>query len=106
MLQDRTTVIGATQIVVGLSAITRIQAGYFQAGWAIKILSGGGTLEICKPPIALSGTSATGWNTGYFLGASEVFAIDGPATFYLAATGATMTAALAIANTAGATIGA
>lgn len=104
MVQNDVNAVGATIIPVGLSAIVKIQATSNQNGFAIKILSGGGTLEISKPPIALSGTSATGWATGYPIGALETFAVGGPATFYLAATGATMVAAMTIAYTAGASV--
>lgn len=104
MTQNEVNAVGATTIPVGLSAIIKIQAGAYQNGFALKILSGGGTLEISKPPIALSGTSATGWATGYPLGALETFSINGPATFYLAATGATMVASMTIAYTSGASV--
>lgn len=103
--QDDIVLVGATLIPVGLSSIIRIKAGGFENGFLVKILAAGGTLEISKPPIALTGSSATGWGTGYPLGASEVYSVAGPATFYLAATGATMTACVSIGYTAGATIG-
>ena len=92
---------GSTRISVGLSAIIKIQAGARQYAESIKIFSGGGTLEIVPIPVALTGSSAAGWGAGYPLGASEVFNIGGPATFYLAATGATMVAVMTLGYTPG-----
>lgn len=85
---------------MGLSAIIKVAPTAYQYAEALKIFSGGGTLEIVSPPPALTGTSAVVWGTGYPLGASEVFSIGGPATFYLAATGATMVLAMALGRTA------
>lgn len=95
--------IGATRITVGLSAIIRISPSAFQYSEGLKILSGGGTLEIVPCPLALSGSSTIGWGTGYPIGASETINVSGPAVFYLAASGATMVAAMTIGYTAGAT---
>lgn len=104
MSQNDVCVVGATIIPVGLSAIVRIKAAAYEQNFALKILSGGGSLEIAKPPPALSGSSASGWATGYQLGASEVVAIGGPATFYLAATGATMLASVLIGYSTGSSV--
>lgn len=101
MAQFDVYAVGATRIVVGLSAIVKLQAAAYENGDSIKILAGSGTLEIIPPPLALSGTSATGWGLGYPVGASESVNIGGPAIFYLAATGATMTAAMYFGYTQG-----
>lgn len=68
-----------------------------QGSVLVKILSGGGTLEIHGTPTGstLAGASlAPLIGTGYLLGGSEVLSVDGPARFYLMATGATMIACL------------
>jgi hypothetical protein len=103
-MQNDIHVLGATRIPVGLSAIVRVLPSAYQYAECYKILSGAGTLEIVSPPPALSGSSAAGWGQGYPIGASEVQNIGGPAAFYLAATGATMTIAMIIGRTAGATV--
>lgn len=95
---------GSTRISVGLSAIIKVTPLQYQQLSQLKIFSGGGTLEVVPTPIALSGSSAAGWGLGYPVGASEVVTMNGPAVFYLAATGATMVAALLVGLTAGATI--
>lgn len=95
---------GATRINVGLSTIIRVTPTAYQYAENIKILAGGGTLEIIPTPLALSGASAVGWGLGYPIGASEVVSVSGPAVFYMAATGATMTATILLGYTAGATI--
>ncbi len=99
-------VIGSTQIPVGLSAIIAVRPTAHEFGVGIKIASGGGTLEIAPRPIgySLSGAGCTGWGAGYSIGASESISVQGPVTFYLQATGATMTAAVIIGRTAGTTI--
>lgn len=94
---------GATRIAVGLSAIIQISPTAYQYAEAIKIFSGGGTLELVAPPPALTGASAAGWGLGYPIGASEVLNVGGPAVMYLAASGATMVAAMYIGRTSGAT---
>lgn len=103
--QNEIMVVGATQIPVGLSAIIAVRPTAYEYGVGIKISSGGGTLEIAPTPIgySLSGTGCTGWGAGYSIGGAEAVSIQGPATFYLQATGATMIAAVLIGRTAGAT---
>lgn len=103
MNQDRILGIGATRIIIGLSAIVKVSPISQQINGLFKILSGGGTLEVVPFPAALSGSSAAGWGLGYPVGSNEVFSVGGPAQFYLAATGATMIAAYAPAYTAGVT---
>lgn len=102
-MQNEVYVIGATRITVGLSAIVAIKPTDYQTAETIKIFSGGGTLEIVPVPLALSGSSCTGWGNGWPIGASEVYSVGGPAVFYLAATGATMVACMTIGRSAGAT---
>ncbi len=95
--------LGATQINIGLSAITRVLPGAYQIATTIKILAGSGTLWIAPAPgVSLTGAAAGSLITnGYPLAAAEVFNIGGPATFYLAASGATMTAAIVYGYTSG-----
>lgn len=104
MTQNEICSLGATRINIGLSAIIAIAPGNYQYAESFKILSGGGTLEIVPRPLALTGTSTTGWGLGYPLGASEVFNVGGPAVMYLAATGATMVLSMILGYTSGATI--
>jgi hypothetical protein len=103
-MQTKTMSMGATRIPVGLSAIIKVAPVSTQANAIMKIFSGGGTLEIVQVPAALTGSSAVGWGIGYPVGANEIITLGGPAHFYLAATGATMTIALGYAFSAGATI--
>lgn len=91
--------LGATLITVGLSAIVKVTPSNYHFADLLKIQSGAGTLEIVNVPATLSGTGATGWGGGYAIGSAEAIAIGGPATFYLAATGATMVAGLLIGLT-------
>lgn len=104
MEQKQIAVVGATRIAVGLSAIIKVAAGSYEYHKQLKILSGGGTLEIVAPPVALTGSSAAGWAAGYPVGGTEVVTVQGPAVFYFAATGATMTLALINGSTNGATL--
>jgi hypothetical protein len=104
-LKNDITSLGATRFAVGLSQIVRCVATDYVTDWQLRILVGGGTLEIVPP--AFSGTStvaATAWGTGYAVGSSEVIFGQGPATVYLAATGATMTAQMALFYSNGVTL--
>ncbi len=105
MDQNQVFSVGGTQIAVGLSAIIKIAPDYYQSATSLKILSGGGTLEIVQIPfgLTLSGSSSLGWGSGYKVGATEVVNIGGGAFIYLAATGATMVANVLKSYTAGAT---
>lgn len=94
---------GGTQIIVGLSAIIKVVPEAYTYAENIKIKAGSGTLEIVSKPIALTGSSAAGWGLGYPIGTSEVISIGGPAVYYLAATGATMTLAVLNGYTSGST---
>lgn len=102
MDQNQIACMGGTRIAVGLSAIIAVKPAPYTYGQNMKILSGGGTLEIVAPPAALSGASAVGWGTGYPVGATETISVSGPAVFYLAASGATMTVAMLDGYTTGA----
>lgn len=103
--QNDLTVIGATRIPVGLSQIIRLMPSAYQAMNTMKILSGSGTLEIVAPAYSGASTAAaSGWGTGYPIGAAEVYSVPSPAIVYLAATGATMVAVLTFGYTNGATV--
>lgn len=95
--------LGGTQIVVGLSAIVKVNPSAYQRADTMKIVAGAGTLWICPlPGVSLTGANAGSLMTvGYPVGASEVINIGGPATFYLAAASATMTVGLALGYTSG-----
>lgn len=96
--------LGSTQIAVGLSQVLRLSMGAYQTVSAFKIGSGG-SLEIVKPQFSGSSTAAgSAWGTGYLLGTTEVVAVNGPAVYYLAATGATVVVHALIGYTAGVTL--
>lgn len=95
---------GATLITVGLSAIVKVAPTAFSFGYNLRVRSGTGTCEIVNSPqgASLSGIGATGWGGGYALGPSEAVTFDGPATFFLAASGTTMVIQCLLGKTAGA----
>lgn len=96
--------LGATRIPVGLSQVIRLQMGDYQTVSAFKIISGG-TLEIVKPQLSGTSTAAgSAWGTGYPVGTSEVVAVNGPAVYYLAATGTTVVVGALIGYTSGVTL--
>lgn len=108
MYQNDIISVGVTQIPVGLSAIVAVRPTAYAYGRNFKIhpnSGASGILEIVSSPegASLSGAGATGWGGGYPLGGGEAVTLDGPATFYLAATGQTMIAAVILGKTAGAT---
>lgn len=103
MTQGDISVLGATRFAVGLSAIIEMKPGQRLYATSMKILSGGGTLEIVQCPAALSGSSALGWGVGYPVGGLEVISTVGPAVSYWAATGATMVVGALLGRTNGAT---
>lgn len=89
---------GVTQLVIGLSSVLFIPPREKQLSMALKYVSGG-SLEIFPSPVgATAGTTATGvsWGSGYLMGTTEVFNVQGAPRFYLAATGATAIAHLAL----------
>ncbi len=91
--------IGVTQFAVGLSTIFRFRPGDFVQWEQLKYLSGG-SLEIVKG----ASTNGTGWGTGYLLGTTEAVQFLGPATFYLASTGATSIIQVMLGYTSGASL--
>jgi hypothetical protein len=98
--------LGATQVVVGLSALVRITPPERGIADTMKIVAGSGTLWVSPlTPAALSGTSGAAFlAVGYPLGATEVFNIGGPAQFYLSAASATMTVAICFGYSSGASL--
>ncbi len=79
--------LGATNLVVGtgISAIFQFMPGRCVNGGFFKIATGsGGTLALVQ------GAGVT-FSNGYILGTTEVVSFQGPATFFLAASGATAT---------------
>ncbi len=83
----RTHALGATILTVGLSATIRVVPPSGCNGGFFKINGGGGTLAIVQGISSIV-------TQGYFVAAGESISTLGPATFYLAAAGATMTVAL------------
>lgn len=95
-IQNDTVVLGATQIAIpalsGTAFPYKVQPAAGCVGAWLSRLSGG-SLEILPNTIlnkTISG--ATAGNLGYVLASGEIVQIDGPAAFYLAATGATAVA--------------
>lgn len=103
--QQNVHAVGSTQIAVGLSALVKIIPPAYAIATTIKIAAGSGTMWITPAPgfgASLSGAAAGSMITGgYYLGASEVFNIGGPAQFLLSASSATMTAAIIFGFTSG-----
>ena len=85
--------LGATIISFGTSTAIQIMPSRGINGWSFKKMSGA-TLAI---------VSGTGFSSaqGYIMGDTEVFNISGPATFFLAAGGATVTVGLVPSYTSG-----
>lgn len=83
------------RIVVGLSSIVGVSIIAYQSSVMLKILSGGGSLEIGGTYSLSAGSSAAfTWGNGYLLGTSEIAEWNSTGMFFLAATGATITVAL------------
>lgn len=82
---------GATVISVGLSAtvLVDMSAVAKALGGFFKIQGGAGTLAIVQGASNIT-------TAGYLVGAAEVIELQGPAKFYLAAAGATMTVGLTV----------
>jgi hypothetical protein len=102
--QNEISLVGSTNIAVGLSVIVKLMPSAYLYATNIKIKSGGGTLEIVPQPLALSGASTIGWGLGYPIGSNESIQIDGPSVSYLAATGATMIISVLIGFSNGASV--
>lgn len=101
--QNDIAILGATVFAIGTSQVLKFTTGPNIAQTTLRYRSGG-SLEIV--PIQLSGGStgtSLSWTFGYMLGTTEPFLIDGPATYYLAASGATVVAQAVLAYTAGVT---
>ncbi len=84
---QQTYLMGATIISVGLSATVRVVPPEGCNGGFFKIQAGGGTLAIVNGISSIS-------SQGYLVAAGESISTAGPAIFYLAAAGATMSVAL------------
>lgn len=81
------------RINVGLSSIIGVSAAIGQVDISIKLLAASGSLEIGGTYAYSGGTyAAFTWGNGYLLGTSEVLKLNMQGTFWLAATGATVTA--------------
>lgn len=76
--------LGATIIHVGLSATVQVAPQRNQNGGFFKIAAGGGTLALVQGASSIS-------SAGYLVGDTEIISFSGPARFFLAAAGATMT---------------
>lgn len=99
--------LGATRIVVGLSQVVRVTPSIYQNSFMMQVITStsGGTLEIVPPVMSGASTPAAGgWGTGYPLRVGNEYAISGPVTFYLAATGVTQTIAMMSGSSQGASI--
>lgn len=83
--------LGVTQVVVGLSAtvVVDVLTVAKAIGGFFKIQGGAGTLAIVQGVSNIT-------TAGYLVGATEVVELQGPARFYLAAAGATMTVGLTV----------
>lgn len=106
MSQSELTVIGGTQIAIGLSQVIRVVAGAYQYSTGFKY-SSGGSLEIVTPQPSGASTGASvspAWGKGYLMGTAEVCSWDGPAAVYLCATGATAIAMFSVGYGSGASL--
>jgi hypothetical protein len=95
---SRAYLIGVSQIVVGLSATVKVVPRAGVLSGFIHNEGGGGTLALVN---GISGIASQGMK----IGANQLIQLEGPATFYLAAAGATMTASFVMRYSAGATLG-
>ena len=79
------------KFVIGLSSILGITALAGQNACSVKYASGG-SLEIGgTAAMTTGGITAFTWGNGYLMGTSEIFNANMMGTFYVAATGATVT---------------
>lgn len=100
-LYSDTYFMGATQLVVGLSSAVQFVPPAGCNGGFFKIQSGSGTLAIIQSFAQSSYIANTAVATGYLVGSGEVIPFTGPARFYLAAAGATMTVSMGLSFTSG-----
>lgn len=91
---QNTKFLGATTFSVGTSTVVTVSSSAYQNGWSFKKFSGG-TLLIAPG----ASTSFTG--TGYIMGDSESFNIEGPCEFYLTAAGSAVTVHAVISKSSG-----
>lgn len=101
--QVDTRIIGSTQLTLGVlgasvfPTIFKTPTGVWGGQMKLGVIGASSLVQIY--PQAIAGASvggATGVIAGYPLGATEVFAWNGPAYFYLAATGSTTTVAVTL----------
>lgn len=85
---------GVTQIAVGTggAANVRISPPNYVNGMLLKYLSGG---SLCIVSNGISGSPGASGALGYILGTTEVVSTEGPASFFLAASGTTAIAQIA-----------
>ncbi len=107
--QNETFGLGGTKLIVGPGATLAlyVKAPPFASGQVLKYFTGG-SLEIVNAPEGGTLTAAqlatVGLGAGYLMGNNEAFSIEGPARYYLMATGATVTAYLAFSLSSGFTL--
>ena len=94
-MSERAMLIGVTTMAVGLSAMVQFTPPAKMVSGQFKIHAGGGTLGI------MNTSSGAGTVGSYLVGASEVVELNGPAAFFLGATGATMTVGVLVRYSAG-----
>lgn len=92
---------GATNVVIGLSAVVKITPPQKAVDFTIHRVTGGGSLFIQN---ADTEDVASGVDVST-LGSLDSYNVGGPASFYLSAAGATMTVSLIYKFSAGASIG-
>jgi hypothetical protein len=95
---SRAYLVGVSHIVVGLSQTVKVVPRAGVLSGFVSITAGGGTLALVNGISAIS-------TAGFRVSATDRIEMEGPATFYLAAAGATMTAAYVMRYTAGASLG-
>lgn len=86
--------IGVTNIVVGLSQTVEVTPPAGTVNGFITIAAGGATCEVVNGVSNVVGE-------GHYLRANERMELEGPAQFWLAAAGATMTISLVTRKSAG-----
>lgn len=95
---SRAYLIGVSQIVVGLSATVKVVPRAGVLSGYLHLESTGGSVAIVN---GISGIVTNGMK----MSANQLIELEGPATFYLAASGATMTVSYVMRYSAGATLG-
>lgn len=98
---DRSFLLGGRRVTIGASTVVGVTSGPFNQGFVLKKVSPeefGGTFTL-----ALVDGPSYAWNTGYVLSDYETISVSGPATFYLAAAGATAIVQMSRTYSVGAT---